>query len=1151
MVSDGLPSPGYRGIAFLLFENINLTYVRGTFPQFRIEVAPINSAGAMPRTIAETPALGLTGVAADLLYVDPKTNSVYVAASPTSPTATEHGLRRLNLTNLVEVSQDIPLPAGVRPQSFFVLDNGKAVFQSDDFDGAAYLYDPATNLVLSAFSDGISSPHTLHHLDEYGLLSRAALPFRGYDRDPQFLFDTRLGSGAFFSAVTVDGSYRVSNYDPPTATLAHRDTFLNSDFGDADQACVTACEALHCNGADLETPCDTVLLELCINGCGSVAEVYPFASLLFEQLYEDNTSRVAKITRRRQSQDVYGMSASALVVKRYELTDTGGPLKGAVYTDVTPTATFTIPASVWGGQTVTVDGLYVIDDVARRRAIVFLLDAATGSAKIIALDPYNNFNVIWTTQRPMLPHVSTGPRMSVFPSADYKFVDANGIIVSLSLTDGQLTEIASLNSETLPAIGGAQFYDPTRNAITYITNDNPRRVVRIYPERIVTGGVSVATVLRDMSERVGIMPYEIDVSDIEDIRIIGIGLTSDTSPRAVVAQLTDMFGLSTFEQDGRVLFRRRSTGDEFSFTAEQMIPDSDGSTYVITRKDPYIEPSTLSLVYADIHNFVRPRVGTMSHAVTAEAVISDAGHNRFETAAALEEDQARSVLDALFTPAHTVRDTVEFSVFSRYSGAMPNDYVNFIDEGGVSRRYQVSSIYYHPNLSQISIYAKSDAAYIYDGNASATLAANPFQYVAPRGFAPTAPPVLRAFDVTPYTEIDMLASGTHRVIYLGVETAAISDFVEYGTKHKVLNDREDVHIDGPSIVAPLRIGRVLQRALGTSSWFDTDTESVLIVQFRSDITSVLENASQLDVLNDRERNVLLVGKEWVQWQNHTVSPTDPRIVTFTRLLRGRNGSDAYVNRHVDGEEVILPTPGSMRPLYILSSRIRDNESVSVFIRGSDNITALSPPTVVTGRGESIRPWAPTDVRRFTAPSSASDIVVSFEYRSKHTGEIRDGADGVVFEPTPENFARFSDRSSNKQYNMRFVVYFSGHANGVPPIDVVENMMRGREENLGGVFGDYHRIEVAGETEATFTAASQAFMGGFNRDTDPLYTYIAQIGGPRNDKMGFVRSDVFPPGAYPVAPYRDKMRVRKTTRYVVLSPDSGRVYNAGWMAVLRP
>ena len=1162
----GTNQPGYRGLAFLLFENVNLSYLGGNVPQLRVEISEFTRTESFPRIVASLSDTDVAGARSDLLVADVRTNSIYVAADP-APGRFDvtRGFRKLRYDTLDEISYYYDGDADIDPSTFFTFPNGIVGYQSDNgnLQRATYFIRPETNTVLDVYgydADATPGEGAVHLDDTLGALSPATSSTLAYE-STSYGFDERLYSVDLAFAITTDLSYKTVTFDEASSAAVPSETYINNNDPGSGcyDPCAEECAALHCvdGGGELEgeeggggsLECDEPAYSDCLNACdaecfgGALNSYAPFASILTSEYFlPDETIEVYK---RKQFIDIFalqGSSQSELRVYRMkygDTTSTGGVTQSLE-------EIIEVPASAWGGQSSGVSGLFVIDDRARRQAVVFLADGA-GGAHVVALETEAYVGVNWYAYVPdFLAHTSPGPRMLAYPADDYVFIDATGTVAQINLSSGELSYGANILPLGLPGVGGAQVYDPARNAITYISDDD--RVVRVYPSRTMPALVPVAHIIADIAARVGIDPDYIDVSDIEDITIVGTAVFENTAPAAVIDQLIKMFALSVVEQDGKIYFKRTGVGDEHTIDEMEMLTGTNGETYSRVEVDSYVEPKRLTLAYADIDNFCRPAYQMANQPITPTYSVNSISHIRVEVAAALDGADAAKIAESIYARLHSRINTIEFETMAVYSVWSPNDFVTITFNDTTARRYRITNIYSDPSRGRLRITAEDDVSFLSSEDMSIVPWEDPAKYRVQQAFRKLQAQTIRMFTATPFTDADMLASTTHHVFYVGIQSElSEADFPPTGVSYKPLNGGEVVHETGPQITKPLQLGRAVTLLPPDGGEFDTDMTTEFVVRFaRADVVNYLTNATKSQLLNDRTRNCLLVGREWIQFQNVTYDPLT-KEATFSGLFRGRNGTDTYVFRHNIGEEVVLPVVGAFKPIYVHYQRLRVSESLSIRLQSLQTVQVSGKPTVFATNSDSIRPWAPADPRRYTSAAVPANIVVTFAYRGKHDDDdLVDGADVPTFEPTPETYGENREVSGGS-YSRRYAVYFSRVD---ADYSVVEEMIRAREENLQGVFSGYIRVEANNDAEATLTAAQQTTLG-FNPAIHTLYVHIVQIGGPANNKAGFVSKASFPPGTYGTLPLGPRMRVRASKVYVVLSPDNLKLYSGGAMLVLRP
>lgn len=1158
----GANAPAYRGLAYLVFENVNLSYLGGNVPQLRIEVSQFTRAESFPRIVSTLSSSDLDGARPDMLYADIRSNALYVAADPApgrfDVTA---GFRKLRYDTLEEISYFYDGDGDIDPSTFAQFPNGIVAYQHDNgnLQRATRFVRTETNTVLDVHgydADATPSEGAIHLDDTFGALSPATLSTSAYQAT-SYGFDERLFSVDMMFAISTGLSYTTAVFDEETSALQRTGTIISSNDPSATcyEPCVAACGEAHCTFVDDEgggsytdciEPDYTDCLDQCDTDCfgGSLDTYTPFASVLTEEYYLPDPA--VEVYKRLQYINVFTMKAAAqpnMQIVRITYGDTAE--SGAVITN-SPDF-ITVPASVWGGQSSGVSGLFVIDDRARQQAVVFLADGA-GGVHAFALNSETFLSVNWYVHIPDFPaYTSNGARMLAYPADVYMFIDGNGDLVGLDLSSGQLKYSGdNIIDEGLPAVVGPQLYDPGRNAITYVAGDST--VVRVYPQRTIPDPVPISDIISDICARVGIDRDLVDVSDLVGFDITGVGIFENMAPADVIEQFINMFALSVIEQDGKIIFRRRHIGDDHTLDESEMIIDAAGNTYERVEVDTYVEPKKFTLTYADIENFCRAAYQMVSQPITPQYTVNSTAHVKVETAAALTPAMAIGVAERMYARLHSRVNQIKFAVPAVVSLWAPNDYVTITFPDSLTRRYRITDILFDPTRGRLSVTAEDDVSHLSAEDMSIIPWEDPAKYRVQQAFQKLQAQTIRVFTPTPFTDADMLASTTHHVFYVGIQsTLPASEFPPTGVSYKVLNGYESVHESGPDITESLKIGRAASLLPADTGEFDTDTTTQFTVQFIAGTPNFFTSATKSELLQDRTRNCLLVGREWLQYQTVDYTPATG-VAIFSGLFRGRNGSDTYVFRHNIGEEVIVPTPGSFKPIYVHYQRMPIAQSLSVRLKSLQSVQVSGKPVVFATNTDSIRPWAPANADRYVSNTNPADVVVTFAYRGKHDDDdLVVGGDVPTFQPTPEIYGENRDVGTGS-YSRRFVAYFT-KAND--DYSTVEAMIRGREENLQSVLSNYYRTEAGTDAEAVFPSTAMGGSVAFNPAVNTLYVYVAQIGGPANNKVGFITKATFPPGTYPSLPLGPKMRTRKLRAYAVISPDNIKLYDGGVMLVLKP
>lgn len=1064
----GFRSPAYRGICYLLFENVNLSYLGGNIPEIRVEIADIDVSAPTPFMQVDLPASGdLAGSLNTLMWGDTTGDQLFVASGP-SPGRSVDGLRRLRYGTL-EYVNDIIDEKGVSisGSTFNLLVNGAAIYQ---VPSEVVVYTPTYDAATSRFPRALNPLHTA---DAWGELGRASISLNAFVSN-----NSVLESRAAFMAVTTRGDFRTSSYDESTKAMDYID-FVG----------LSGLEA--------------------------------FGSKRSEEFYDTSFG----VTRMREYVDVFGLVGTSQIRRyRYTVSDTS-QFKGALIPVAGPLSQTNFPASVWGGDTDGVSAQFLLHDVAREAVVIFLRKA-TGRGYIFSLD--TNDNVRWSIAVDNFPDMNfQGPKMLRGAASFYLYVNMIGEIVRLDLTSGETTVIGNT-----AVFAGPQIYDPIRESITRMSGST---INRIFPTRSSFGLLTVADLIRRIAVRSGIPVDFIDVSDVEDITTVGVGLFGNTRPRNVIQSLVDMFGLTTWEQDGKIHFSRTDFGDT------HFIHESDlGVEYERTTPDEYQEGIRFTFSYADIENFVRPYYQMISQAITADTSVEALSHIKYDTPIALTTETGSTVAEQMYALMHTSRENIRFSIPAKRMQYVPNDRLTIDFDDTFQHTYLIEEVLFNSHLDKAEIFASRDVSYLVSEAVSLEPYDDPRRNKVQKGFDKTDQYKIRTFWTTPYTLPDMLATKTHYVVYTGVE--AESPMNPVTVKNRVLNGLEDVHSNGPSLSDPLHLGVLVNLPSPTASCFSTDRESSMTIRFnRPETVALFQVRPHFDLVNDRTLNTLLVGKEWIQFADFSVDP-DGRTVTFDVLLRGRNGTEGFISQHVAGQECVYPTARSFRPTYIGSGRFLDKNSVSFRLTSPKNIQNTSAPVITASSSDSIRPWAPSDIDAFRSGTDPNELYYRFQFRSKWEDDLDDQP---AFAPDADTFAKYN--TGEPIYSPKYVLMATRTA-GLPLVEVERFFIR-QFEDKG--FNSPLFTKESNQPLVLLTAQDQLFINGFG-DPETIHVYVAQIGGPKNNRVGFIGYRAFEPGIeYDTLPPQPGAVAFSLKAYVVLNSEGAKLRDAEYLMVLKP
>ncbi len=639
-----------------------------------------------------------------------------------------------------------------------------------------------------------------------------------------------------------------------------------------------------------------------------------------------------------------------------------------------PEAYRTLPMSLWGNNASAI--LAQVITIPGAAEHVFFIKTTSGPDYAFR---YNHADdeVIWERQLPArLPAVfSANDRKVEYPNTDYMYVGLDGSIVLLELAEGSAEIVGTTVASGLPAMTGAQLYDPRDQSITYI---NTTQLVKFFPTRPVIDDVGLDEIAAGVFALAGMTPDQYDVTPLADIRVEGYVIEDFGDAKTFLTQVRELFGL--FATDNiPVRFGPPSTTPIGDITAANVL-GKDGDEYAETRKWQDRAFSDVVIMSLDPGNYHTPRTIKSSLDSRDSAY---AGERRFETKFSFFRGQAESLAEQFLATQQVTRGDLSFALGPEYAHLSPGDSFNFVGRDGVMRKYVIKS------TMNASLPIEIDATTM-ESTPAIESALPP---LAPHATKPLRKPVL--LFTNPLNDIDAknVIEG-NQVVYAGIESPA----VQFAARETFAFGRSrltDTVTSGmtptsavrfPAIDKPLHIGTadrlstVVRRNFGVC-----DRTLVLTVEFdRAASLDELSDATEVEVINDPMRNLLIYDGELIQFL--TVTRTGPRTAQFRGIYRGRNGTEymADIFREDQRVRVVYYTPDTVvsavvtGPTYagrpwveavLGDTRVGRNWHVPALYPGYDYGSRLWGPTHITATRLSPKPYAYPDVRIEWKPRS--------------------------------------------------------------------------------------------------------------------------------------------------------------------------------------
>jgi hypothetical protein len=496
--------------------------------------------------------------------------------------------------------------------------------------------------------------------------------------------------------------------------------------------------------------------------------------------------------------------------------------------------------------------------------------------------------VVWRTVLPVCPYF--GKYSPVDTLLDTAFFFLSGTTVRrLDVETGALSTWTL--PSTPPTLDGKQFYVSRRKEIIYESAGN--KLARISLEQFTTNKETVGDVARDLTERLGLSPGDFDYTDIDTIEITGFRSGTNETAAAILRSLADIYQF-TFSAEDRLTFISKTTD-----TALVVNPDDVINTALRTRTIVNKEDKSVRVSYFSVELLGEQAEQSFTLDQDAERII--AGSETTYSWPVLEDALfMRRVAERLATGGTTQTSGTNLAIPPRYLYVTPGD---TLANGERLQRVTIGA-----DLT-IEFAALSDTPQKYGEivpiNAQEVLSR---RVSIDRTTLTLASPI--AVSTRP---VFPGSNGLSSAVYGGL--ANIDEAFDAPTTMAPTSSLVDFVPSRPQFIAsnPLSWGRLTQLPpQHITARFRTFKEDSLKITFADQAMAdrVLKKVSQYGKYPDQRTvdpfyNMIIIGKEIMQYGYATGSIGLSREVTFTNLVRNGQNTDAHYGSHTLGEMCVV------------------------------------------------------------------------------------------------------------------------------------------------------------------------------------------------------------------------------------------------------
>ena len=523
---------------------------------------------------------------------------------------------------------------------------------------------------------------------------------------------------------------------------------------------------------------------------------------------------------------------------------------------------------------------------------------------------------------------------------------------------------------------GAQLYDGESETLLVRTDAGWTRLLL---NRGGGAGQELADIVTSLCGRAGLAAADIEASELDDT-VPGFVIGRQTTVRDALEPLLQAYAADAVESDDRLVFRKRGREPVATIPADLLVPldTSTGESWRERRAQEVELPERVTVLYLD--KDADYQQGSQS-ARRAAPTMGSLSQTSLELPLALDATTAKRIAERSLYSAWLERSSFEALLPPDFLALEPTDVVDVGFPSGSSFRVRLGRVEIGADLS-VSLQAVAQEAPSYVSTVTGEAGSGRVIQTIP-GEAATR---LILPDLPLLRDVDDTGGTGSRLYYLmagygspGWPGAALYRSAE-GTSWS-------------------QVGRALgeaawgaaANALGSpNSPFATDETNFLSV-FMTTGGERLESTTQEAMLNGANAALLLKSNgepEIIQYRDVTLEPDGSFVLSG--LLRGRRGTDPFVDGHAAGELFVVLDPDDVETLTMGLGELGLARSYKGV--GFGTLFEDADTLVRTQTGRDLMPYAPVHVTGSRNPSG--DLAIAWVRRTRLAGAWRDGTGTV-------------------------------------------------------------------------------------------------------------------------------------------------------------
>ena len=491
---------------------------------------------------------------------------------------------------------------------------------------------------------------------------------------------------------------------------------------------------------------------------------------------------------------------------------------------------------------------------------------------------------------------------------------------------------------------------------------------------IDTFEVSLALIVSDLLEEAGYVEDDYDVTDLEEVSVIGYIRTRTMAARAAIEPLRSIGFFDIAESAGKLKCIRRGKSVVRTFTANDLGArltgsDDDESRLVTTKRMDFDLPRQVRIHYMSFTRDYEPGEQSSPVKVDTDAV----NELDMDLVAVLTDENAAQIAQVLWADFWRAKWTHQTAVSQRHHDLEATDNI-VLPVDGVNQRMRIISILdKFPSVRRFEMIRDDDGSYLPNavGTDTPTLT-NPLTIVGPVDITMLDIPALSSSD----DDAGVYLAARPLIKDGGFRGAWLYRSVDNGSSYQL----------AAKVASATPMGTVIG-PLASGPYTIFDEENTLTVQL---YYGELENRTEAEVLTGANAFALGVHGRWMigQFKTATLVSEEESIYELSGILQGRLGTEHYIGTSEVDDQFVMLSAGTLARLGIDNDQIGATYLYKALTAGESLDAAEG--FEFAGAGVALECYSPVHITGEVQEDGT--LSLAWIRRDRLSQELRDGID---------------------------------------------------------------------------------------------------------------------------------------------------------------